>query len=195
MKIIVIGATGTIGRRVADGLATRHVVVRASRSSRAAVDVADPGSVRRLLEAVAADGDVDAVVSCAASAPLMDLAADGFVDALTPKLLGQVEVVRAAVETLADGGSVTLTAGQIPAELRGAAGGALVNAGLAAFVPAAAAELPRGLRLNAVSPGWVAESLAAAGQDPAGGTPADVVAAAYVRLVEGTATGTVVTPG
>jgi NAD(P)-dependent dehydrogenase (short-subunit alcohol dehydrogenase family) len=96
---------------------------------------------------------------------------------------------------VADVGSVTLTAGQIPVGLRGAAGGALVNAGLAAFVPAAAAELPRGLRLNAVSPGWVAESLAAIGEDPAGGTPVDVVAAAYVGLVEGTATGTVVTPG
>ena len=33
-------------------------------------------------------------------------------------------------------------------------GGALVNAGLEVFVRTAAGELPRGLRLNIVSPGW-----------------------------------------
>jgi NAD(P)-dependent dehydrogenase (short-subunit alcohol dehydrogenase family) len=61
-------------------------------------------------------------------------------------------------------------------------------------VTAAAVELPRGIRLNAVSPGWVRESLAELGLDPAGGTPARDVALAYVRAVEGSMQGRVLSP-
>ena len=42
-----------------------------------------------------------------------------------------------------------------------------------------------------MSPGWVSETLAAMGQDPAHGTPAAVVAQSYIASVEGSDTGVV----
>ncbi|MFB4319338.1 hypothetical protein [Actinomadura sp. 21ATH] len=74
------------------------------------------------------------------------------------------------------------------------AGGTLVNSGLEGFVRNAAAELPRGLRINVVSPGWVSETLEGLGMDASDGTPAAVVAAAYVKALEGTAQGETIVP-
>ena len=96
--------------------------------------------------------------------------------------------------TSATGGSVTVSSGAIPEGLDGAAGGALVNAGLEAFVHAVAAEMPRGIRVNAVSPGWVRETLEKLGMDGSDGTPAVDVARAYVDAVEGSGTGQAITP-
>jgi NAD(P)-dependent dehydrogenase (short-subunit alcohol dehydrogenase family) len=193
MKVIVIGAMGTIGSAVADALQGRqHEVVSASRRGNPRVDLAEPKSIAALL---ASAHDADAVVCCAASAPLTPLPDADFVPNLQAKLLGQVEVVRQALEQLRDSGSITLTSGQIPGATRGSAGGALVNAGLEAFVRAAAAELPRGLRLNIVSPGWVRETLEQLGMDKATGVPASDVARAYVNSVEGSMQGQVITPG
>jgi NAD(P)-dependent dehydrogenase (short-subunit alcohol dehydrogenase family) len=191
VKVIVIGATGTIGRTLADVLGADHEVIRASRRGTAQIDLADPGSVAALLAAV---GDADAVVCCAASAPLTPLTDDAFVPSLRAKLLGQVEVVRQAIGHVRDGGSITITSGAIPEATPGSAGGALVNAGLGAFVKAAASELPRGIRLNAVSPGWVRETLVALGMDGSQGMPAARVARAYVDAIEGTMQGEVLTP-
>ncbi|MGO1075071.1 short chain dehydrogenase [Inquilinus sp. CA228] len=191
MRIIVIGATGTIGSAVATALGERHEMVRASRSGSPSVDLEDPASIAALL---AAAGPVDAVVCCAASARMTPLDApdEAFLQGLQGKLLGQVALLRLALPQLRDGGSVTLTAGTFDPPMEGAAFGALVNAGLEAFVRTAALELPRGLRVNAVSPGWVRETLQAMGRD--GGTPAANVARAYVEAVEGTITGQVLLP-
>jgi NAD(P)-dependent dehydrogenase (short-subunit alcohol dehydrogenase family) len=187
MRVVVIGATGTIGRSVATVLESAgHEVLRASRSGNPSVDLSEPDSADALLSSA---GAVDAVVCCAASAPLTPLTDDDFVPTLKAKLFGQVEVTRRAVRVLADGGSITLTTGEIPAATPGSAGGALVNAGLEAFVTAAAVELPRGLRLNAVSPGWVSESLIQLGMDPSDGTPVADVARVYLLAVEGNAQG------
>jgi len=57
-----------------------------------------------------------------------------------------------------------------------------------------AVELPRGLRINTVSPGWVSEALEATGMDPSHGTPAADVARTYVRAVEGTDHGQTIEP-
>ncbi|WP_342237772.1 short chain dehydrogenase [Inquilinus sp. OTU3971] len=191
MRIIVIGATGTIGSAVAAALEQRHEVVRASRTGSPSVDMENPVSIAALL---AAAGPVDAVLCCAASARMAPLDApdEAFLHGLHGKLLGQVALLRLALPRLRDGGSVTLTAGTFDPPMAGAAFGALVNAGLEAFVRAAALELPRGLRVNAVSPGWVRETLRAMGRD--GGMPAADVARAYVAAVEGPAQGQVIRP-
>ncbi|GAA2663663.1 short chain dehydrogenase [Streptomyces aculeolatus] len=195
MKVLVIGATGTLGSAVADALeGASHQVVKASRSGPVRVDLEDPATLDGLFDEVP---DLDAVVCCAASGPLVDLAAvtdAEFTAGVQGKLLGQVALARRALRRLRDGGSVTLTGGTFAAPLAGGSLGALVNAGLEGFVTNAAAELPRGLRINLVSPGWVAETLESLGMDPADGTPAAEVARAYVDAVAGTAQGVTVRP-
>jgi NAD(P)-dependent dehydrogenase (short-subunit alcohol dehydrogenase family) len=71
----------------------------------------------------------------------------------------------------------------------------MVNGGLESFVRAAALEMPRGIRINAVSPQWVDETLRMYGMDPAWGVPVERVARGYVESVEGSGTGTVIDAG
>lgn len=194
MKVLVIGATGTIGSAVAHALEEMHQVVKASRSGPLRTDLEDPSSIDALFEGVP---DLDAVVCCAASGPLVDLAAvtdDEFVAGIQGKLLGQVALARRAVHHLRDGGSITLTGGTFSAPLAGGSLGALVNSGLEGFVRNAASELPRRLRINLVSPGWIRETLESMGADGADGTPVAEVARAYVDAVEGTMWGRIIRP-
>lgn len=194
MRIVVIGASGTIGQQVAEQLGERHEVVRVSRRGEPAVDLDDHASIGALFEQVE---DVDAVVCCAASAQLTDLGTLPDHDptpVLRSKLLGQVALASHAITRLNEGGSITLTSGAIPEATPGGSIGALVNAGLDAFVQAATPDLSRGIRLNAVCPGWVRETLVALGMDPAAGTPAADVARAYVTAVEGTMQGQSIIP-
>lgn len=191
MRVLVVGANGTIGQAVVRALASRHEVIRASRSkSEVKVDLTDPGSIRAMYRAI---GRVDAVVCAAGEGtfkPLAQLTDEDFRFTLSSKLMGQVNLVRYGVDHVNDRGSFTLTTGVLfeqPAAGSGAL--ALVNGGLIGFVRAAALELPRGIRINDCCPGWVAETLTAMGMDPKNGTPADVVAKDYVTSVEGTATG------
>ncbi len=105
MRIVVVGATGTIGRAVADALAGQHEVLRASRQGPVRLDIDDPRSVAALFEQVK---DVDALVSCAGSArfkPLDQLGDEDFAYSLQSKLIGQVNLVRAALRHLRDGGT------------------------------------------------------------------------------------------
>ncbi len=194
MKVLVVGGTGTIGAAVVDALrAEGHEVRTAERSGGdLQVDIRAPDSVRALL---AQAGRVDAIVSCAGSGawkPLAELTDDDFELTLHYKLMGQVNLARYGADVLADGGSVTLTSGVLSQEpVPGGAAISLVNAGLEGFARAAALEMPRGVRVNVVSPPWVSETLQAMGQDPSGGTPAADVARAYVDAVAGTYTGQV----
>ncbi|WP_344343471.1 short chain dehydrogenase [Kitasatospora putterlickiae] len=194
MKILVIGATGTVGRAVVSALEASHDVVKASRGGPVKADLEDPSSLDALFDDVP---DLDAVVCCAASGPLVDLASaeDGEIAAgVQGKLLGQVALARRAARRLRDGGSITLTGGTFSTPLAGGSLGALINAGLEGFVRNAAAELPRGLRINLISPGWITETLESLGMDPAGGTPASEVARAYAEAVEGDAQGRTMHP-
>ena len=98
--------------------------------------------------------------------------------------------MRHGIDHVNDKGSFTLTTGILFEQPSPGSGVlALVNGGLIGFVRAAALELPRGIRINDVCPGWVAETLKAMGMDPKGGTPADVVARDYVASIQGTMTG------
>ena len=190
MRILVIGATGTLGAAIVKELEGRHEIVPASRHSGIHVDVADAESIRSMYREA---GDIDAVVCAAGEAAfgsLETLSDADFALCLNSKMMGQVNVVRNGMKTLRDGGSFTLTSGVLARQpMPGSAAISLVNAGLEGFVRAAALELQRGCRINVVSPGWVSETLASMGRDPSNGTPASDVAKAYARSVEGSENG------
>jgi len=196
MRILVVGATGTIGRAVVAALSASNEVISASlRSTTVKVDIADPASIREMYRSV---GRVNAVV-CAAGqakfAPLAQLSDADFQFCLDNKLMGQVNLVRFGFGHVEDGGSFTLTTGILAqAPMPGSAAISLVNAGLEGFIRAAALEAPRKIRVNAVSPPWVAETLQALKMDTSQGLPANVVARAYVRSVTGTDTGSTLQP-
>ena len=191
MRIIVVGATGTIGRPLADALAERHEVVRVGhRNGDFQVDATDPGSVERLFRDA---GPFDALVSLVGGArlkPVAELTEEDFEFSFRHKLMGQINLVRAGLPHVRDGGSFTLTSGVLSQEpMPGSSAITLVNRGLEGFAFAAALEMPRGVRINVVSPPWVTETLEELGWDTSIGMPAAQVAPAYVECVEGSRNG------
>src|SRR6476620_8521716 len=178
MKIIVIGATGTIGVEVAKALSgSKHEVIHASRNVEFKVNLEDSASIRAMFDKIP---DVDAVISCAGNAafrPFVDLTNADYELGLRSKLMGQVTLARIAKDHLRDGGSIVLTTGVLAMHpMLGSASISMVNAGLESFVRAAALEMPRGLRINAVSPPWVKETMIKFGMDPSPGQAAADVA-------------------
>lgn len=196
MRILLIGATGTIGSAVAAAFAADHTVIPVShRAGELTVDLSAQASIRALLGKV---GEVDAVVCVAGNAafkPLGQLADADFEFSIRNKLMGQVDLIRLALDRVAAGGSITVTGGVLARmPMPGGAAVSMVNAGLEGFVRGAALEAPRGIRVNLVSPPWVTETLVKLGMDPAPGMPAARVARAYVEAVTGEETGKVIEP-
>jgi len=105
MKIVVVGAAGTIGAAVTAALeANKHEVIRASRKLAPTIDIADPQSIRRFFAEVK---DLDGVVSCAGDArfaPLDKLTDEDFLFSVNNKLMGQVNLIRAALPVIRDKG-------------------------------------------------------------------------------------------
>jgi NAD(P)-dependent dehydrogenase (short-subunit alcohol dehydrogenase family) len=195
MKIIVVGATGTIGSEVVKALSARHQVIGVSRHGQIQIDLEDSASIAGLFRAVP---DPDAVVCCAGNAafkPLAQLNDQDFAFSLGHKLMGQVRLTRSALTQVRRGGSITLTSGRLAqSPMPGSAAFSLVNAGLEGFARAAALEAGRGIRVNVVSPPWLDETLAKLGMQAAEHMPAAQVAGAYVAAVEGKHQGEILDP-
>lgn len=195
MRVLVVGATGLIGRAVVAELAPRHEIIRAGRSS---ADVAlDITSAESIAAAFRSIGTVDAVVSAAGHvkfAPFAEMAAADYEVGLRDKLMGQVNLVLIGRDFIADGGSFTLTTGVLDSDpIRMGTSASMVNGAVNGFVMAAAIEMPRGQRINVVSPGVIAEAMDKLapffrGFEP---VPAARAALAYAKSVEGAQTGQV----
>jgi NAD(P)-dependent dehydrogenase (short-subunit alcohol dehydrogenase family) len=192
-RVLLVGGSGTLGRAVAAELAQRHEVIGASRSSGAhRVDITDRASIAKLLADV---GTLDAIV-CTAGAvhfgPLDAMTDELYSIGLRDKLMGQVNLALLGREHLRDGGSITLISGILAEQpIRAGSSASMVNGALESFVRAAAIELPRGLRINAVSPNVFAESMPGYAPFFRGfeAIPVARAALAFSRSVEGAQTG------
>lgn len=158
MRVLVIGATGQVGRTAVESL-EGHEIVSASRSGEPAVDITDPALIERLFDAV---GQVDAVIVAVGEvpfAPLAELGREQYDSAFRGKVLSQLDVVRIGTPFVRDGGSFTLTSGILAREpIATGAAASMANGAVESFVLGAAAELPRGIRINAVSPSVLADA-------------------------------------
>lgn len=198
MKILLVGASGTLGQAVARHLGQQHDILAAGRHSGSLrVDLTDDASVRELF---AQTGPVDAVISTTGKlhfGPLQQMTPEQFNVGLQDKLLGQVRLALAAQHHLNAGGSITLTSGIVSAQpIRDGANATAVNHALEGFVRAAALELlPRGLRINVVSPNVLVESMEAYGPYFPGfeAVTARRAALAFQRAVEGIQSGETIT--
>jgi NAD(P)-dependent dehydrogenase (short-subunit alcohol dehydrogenase family) len=200
LRILVIGASGTLGRAIVDELKPRHeIIIAGSKSGDLRIDIADPASI---VAGLTAAGPLDAV-ACAAGrvrfAPLAKfapgtLALSDYGIGIADKLMGQVNITLAARDHLRDGGSITLITGILTDQpIVEGTSASMVNGAIEAFVRAAAIELPRGLRINAVNPSVFDESMPKyapyfRGIDP---VPVARAARAFSRSIEGAQTGQV----
>ena len=189
MRVVVVGASGTVGQAVAHAFRQQgDEVIEASRRSEPPLDITDPASIDAFFDHV---GAVDAIVSATGSTPFVSVneaTAEEFQKGLSNKLLGQINLVLYGKKYLNDGGSVTLSAGILNHHpVGGSVISSTVNGGLEAFAHAAALELERGLRVNVVSASVIAEALDSYGEYFVGFEPIPAARAAsyFVRSAHG----------
>ncbi|MBY5980973.1 short chain dehydrogenase [Ferrimonas balearica] len=185
MKVLLIGASGTIGQAVTDALSSDCEVIRVGHhSGDHQVDLSQPDQLRALFADV---GSVDAIISTAGQAsfgPLAQLSDDAFELGLNNKLMGQVNLVRLGRASVRPGGVIVLTSGILSRHpMPGSSAIAMVNGALESFVKAAALELDD-VRLNVVAPAFVKETMVQMGMDPTHGISAADTAKAYLRALE-----------
>ena len=197
MKIIVIGAAGAIGQAAVAELSSRHEIVTAGRSSGdIRVDLADEASIEAMY---AETGPVEAVICAAGEVSfgrLAEMTGEKYLYSMKNKVLTQINLVLKGLSVVSDGGSFTLTSGILDRDpVRGGSGAATTNGALGGFVKAAAIDMPRGLRINVVSPGLLEVSADRYGSIFPGHDPVSSrrVGLAYAKCVEGGLTGQVVT--
>ena len=200
MKIVIIGASGTIGSAIVTALKEQHQVIPVSRNSTDyPMDIEDPNSIRQVLTNIHSQyGAIDALICAAGSVafkPFSQLEDLDWQLGINNKLMGQINLVRIASGYLAADASITLTSGILAEEniVTGVSAGT-VNAALHGFVTSVAPVLASQLRINCVCPTVLEESMQIYSDYFPGFVPvsAQKVALAYLRSVLGIDTGQII---
>ncbi|GAB2546670.1 short chain dehydrogenase [Gracilibacillus alcaliphilus] len=193
MKLLLIGANGTIGSIVREEMKKEAEIITAGRHhADISVDITSIESIKQMYKDV---GKVDAVVNTAGAAhfaPLQKMTPEQNQVAVNSKLLGQVNLVILGMDAVTDNGSFTLTTGVLMDDpIKQAASAAMANGGVRAFVQSAAIEMPRGLRINHVSPTMLEVSAEKYGSLFQGFEPAssERIGLAYRKSIMGAQTG------
>jgi len=194
VKILLIGASGTLGRKVDTALSeAAHQVVRIGRKAGDVLaDFADPKGMAAIYEKLRPFDAVAIAAGEIAFGPLTGLTREQWQFSFNNKLLGQISAVQQAIPYINEGGSFTLIGGLFSEEpIPMGSVASTVNRALEGFVIAAAIELPRGLRINLVSPTLLEESMPQFGSFAPGVIPvaASTAAQAYKRSILGAHTG------
>jgi len=196
MKVIVVGAAGAVGQAAVAGLGGRHEIIAVGRSNGdIQVDIEDLESVRAMYQQT---GKVDAVISAVGHGyfgTVAEMSAEQFMMGINHKVLPQVNLVLEGIAHMNDGGSFTLTSGMLNRDpTRGGSCAAAANGAIDGFIVGAAVDMPRGIRINAVSPGLLQVSVERydgffPGHEP---VSSERVGLAYCKSVEGVVNGQVI---
>jgi NAD(P)-dependent dehydrogenase (short-subunit alcohol dehydrogenase family) len=195
MRILIVGGKGTVGKCAVAALKKHDLVIAGRSSGDVTVDLTDVASIKAMYQKA---GKVDAVVACAGHTPFASvdkMTSEQFLSGLTDKLMGQVNLVLHGLAHVNDNGSFTLTSGILDCDpVRMGVNASTVDAAINGFVLAAAIEMPRGIRINAVSPGLLQDSAAKydgyfPGHEP---VSSERVGNGFVKSVEGLITGQVI---
>ncbi len=197
MKIVIVGGTGTIGKAVVKELSGRHEIVTVgNKSGDFQVDITNTESVVQLFKKI---GNYDALICAAGNVHFGSfdtMTNELYQIGLQDKLMGQINLVLIGRNSISDRGSFTLTSGILSNDpILAGSSASMVNGAIDAFVRAAAIEMPRGIRINSISPTVLTESMPTYGAYFRGfePVPAARAALAYSKSVEGLQTGKVYT--
>lgn len=160
MKIIIVGATGTMGKHLANAFEKDHEIIRVgSKSGDIRADITSPESVENLFKQA---GPFDALICTAGPShvgPWKGMTAKEFRKGVEGKFMGQVNLVLIGQHYINPKGSFTLITGALTHEpVLNFASASAANGAVEAFVRAAAIELENGVRINAVSPTVIEDS-------------------------------------
>lgn len=195
MKIIIVGANGAVGKTAVEALSGRHEIITVGRTSGdVQADIEDIESIRAMYGQI---GKVDAVVCAIGNGhfgPVDEMTSEQFMLGINRKTLPQVNLVLEGFTYLNDGGSFTLTSGVLNRDpIAGGSCAAAANGALDGFVVGAAVDMPRGIRINVVSPEILEASRAKYDGFFRGHVHVsdEAVALAYSKAVEGCLSGQV----
>lgn len=191
-KLLIVGSTGVIGKKVVELLANDYEIIEINRSSGDyQVDMQDADAVEKVFETIGSFDGLIAASGYGKWASMDDMSTQDYHDGLNSKLMGQVNLVTLGRKYANPDATFVLTSGilaQYPAF--GSTSLSMINAGIEAFVAAAALELDD-KKINAVSPAFAKETMELMGMDSSTGTPAAEIAKLYKQALEEGKTGTV----
>ncbi|KQX13541.1 short chain dehydrogenase [Flavobacterium sp. Root420] len=160
MKIIIIGATGTMGKYLSTAFEKEHEIIRVgSGNGDFQVDITAVESIENLFRQV---GSFDALISTAGPThvgPWKKMTDKEFRKGIEGKMMGQINLVLIGQHYINPKGSFTLITGGLTYEPQlNFANASAANGAVESFIRAAAIELDNGIRINAVSPTVIEDS-------------------------------------
>ena len=160
MKIIIVGASGTMGKYLVNAFEKEHEILRVgSKSGDIQVDITSPEEIENFFRQV---GPFDALISTAGPTyvgPWKKMTDKEFRKGVEGKMMGQINLVLIGQHYINPKGSFTLITGALTHEPQlNFANASAANGAVEGFVRAAAIELENGIRINAVSPTVIEDS-------------------------------------
>lgn len=154
MKIIIVGATGNMGKHLTSAFEKEHEVIKvASKGGDIQVDITSTESIENMFKQV---GAFDALISTAGPTyvgPWKKMTDKEFRKGVDGKMMGQINLVLIGQHYINPKGSFSLITGALTHDpQKNFANASAANGAVEAFVRAAAIELENGIRINAVSP-------------------------------------------
>ena len=154
MKIIIVGASGTMGKHLTSAFKKENeVITAASKGCDIQVDITSAESIENMFRQV---GAFDALISTAGPTyvgPWKKMTDKEFRQGVEGKMMGQINLVLIGQHYINPKGSFTLITGALSHDpQKNFANASAANGAVEGFVKAAAIEVENGIRINAVSP-------------------------------------------